>query len=114
MTNVIDLQSTLVRLGFDQELLGEMATLYREDAPIRYHQLRVAFANHDWAGVRTAAHALKGMAANFGAVRAVRAAADVEYMAVEPEWMSLLRAVDELRDSVEEVLTALAHYEARN
>ncbi len=108
MSPVVDLQATFVRIGFDEELLREMATLCREDAPRRFHELRNAAQGADRRTVCHKAHALKGIAANFGAERTMRAAAEVEALAPAASRGVLLTAIDELRDAVEEMLSALA------
>lgn len=112
MPPVLDLNSTLVRIGSDAELLREMAMLCREDVPRRFHELRTAAQGADRQTVRHKAHAIKGMASNFGAERTVQAAARVEALAPTVSRTALLTAVDQLRDTVEELLSALAEQTA--
>ena len=50
------------RLGSDDELIGEVITLFVGDCPARLAELRSAVARRDSAAIRSAAHTLKGAA----------------------------------------------------
>jgi HPt (histidine-containing phosphotransfer) domain-containing protein len=75
---VLDLENALARLGGDRELFGEMAGYMIEDAPPLLEQLREAVAANDAFAVRMNAHALKGLIAGCGGVRATNAAQSLE------------------------------------
>jgi HPt (histidine-containing phosphotransfer) domain-containing protein len=64
-----DLDGTLKRLGGDRELLSELIQLFAEDAPVWLNRIAAGIAEHKPESVRHAAHALRGLAANFGAER---------------------------------------------
>jgi HPt (histidine-containing phosphotransfer) domain-containing protein len=76
---VLDLESAVARLDGDRELFGEMAGYMMEDAPPLLQQLREAVAANDAIAVRMKAHALKGLIAGCGGVRATNAAQALEH-----------------------------------
>jgi len=75
---VIDLPSALARLGGDKRLLRELVGFFLEDFPQLVRTERDGLANANWPSVQRASHSLKGLAANFTAVPAVRALQAVE------------------------------------
>jgi HPt (histidine-containing phosphotransfer) domain-containing protein len=75
---VLDVEGTLARFGGDYELFAEMAGFFLEDAPLLYSDLCTAARNRDAAQVRMKAHALKGLIAGCGGVRAASVAQKVE------------------------------------
>lgn len=48
------------------EMLGEMSSIFLEDAMPLIDQMKTGYANHDFTAVRMAAHALKGSSATIG------------------------------------------------
>ena len=108
MSQIYDYAGSLHRMGDDQALFHEMVTLLRSDAP---QWLKVALAaerDGDAPRLHRAAHTLKGLAANFGASRAVAAAAEVEQLARAQTTVGRRAAVAELEESLDELLGALA------
>src|SRR5262245_29479592 len=75
---ILDLESTLARLGGDRELFAELAAFVLEDAPKLFDEVRAAVDSGDAAAVRMNAHALKGLVAGCGAVRATNVAQTLE------------------------------------
>ncbi|MDP9486934.1 MAG: response regulator, partial [Actinomycetota bacterium] len=67
----------LRELGGD-ELFGELAGLFLEDAPPRLEALREAIGSGDASSVGQAAHALKGSSGNMGATRMASICAELE------------------------------------
>jgi HPt (histidine-containing phosphotransfer) domain-containing protein len=67
--DVFDLEGTLKRLGGDTELLADLAQLFEEDSPNWLAKISDAVKSQQAPQVRHAAHALRGLAANFGADR---------------------------------------------
>jgi len=63
-------------MGGDTELFQEMVGLLRADAPPLLAALHRAIEQSEHSNVQRVAHTLKGLAANFGAERAVAAAAE--------------------------------------
>lgn len=64
---VIDWDGVLKRLGGDRELLATLAKVFAEDSPALLEKLKAAVAEMQGEQIRSAAHALRGLAANFGA-----------------------------------------------
>lgn len=94
---VLDIGAALGRLGGDRELYCEIIGFFLEDAPPLLAELRRAADVVDAAAVRSTAHALKGLAAGCGGVRAAEAAQRVESLspgALPTEIAALLAALD--------------------
>jgi HPt (histidine-containing phosphotransfer) domain-containing protein len=68
------------RVEGDVELLREIIALFLEDSPRLIEDVRAAVAAGDAAGLKRAAHTLKGAAANFGAAPVVAVALELELM----------------------------------
>jgi HPt (histidine-containing phosphotransfer) domain-containing protein len=75
---VLDLEAALARLGNDRELFAEMAGFLLVDAPKLFEELRAAVDRQDASAVRMKAHALKGLVAGCGGVRATITAQALE------------------------------------
>lgn len=106
----VDVDALMARLEGDRELLAELVALYLEDEASQVSQLERAVESRDAEALRTAAHALKGVVANFSAPRAQAAAFALEVtgrhgdLSAAPALLIALRA--EL-SRVREELTAL-------
>jgi two-component system, sensor histidine kinase and response regulator len=107
MSKIYDYAGSLHRMGDDRELFQEMVTLLRSDAPRWLSVVAAALRDGDAARMQRAAHTLKGLAANFGAGRAVAAAAEVELLAKLQQTNGLQAAVTELEESLDELVAAL-------
>src|SRR6476646_2087012 len=108
MVPIYDQAGSLRRMGDDQELFQEMVDLLLSDAPVHLQALLAAQKSDDWARLHRAAHTLKGLAANFGAPRAVAAAAEVERLAKSRQPAEMSSAIHELQESLEELIAALS------
>jgi len=108
MSKVFDYVASLHRMGDDQELFHEMAELLRADAPALLDAVQAANQQGDVQRLERASHTLKGLAANFGAARAVSAAADVEKLAKQRQSSGLPAAIGELEEALDELIAALA------
>jgi HPt (histidine-containing phosphotransfer) domain-containing protein len=75
---VLDVEGTLSRIGGDQDLFAELAGFLLDDLPPLFKNLRNAVATADAASVRGTAHALKGLVAGCGGVRATHVAQAIE------------------------------------
>ena len=75
MALVIDRVEALERVEGDVDLLRELVEVFLEDVPTRMAEIREALERRDAEGLRSAAHSLKGAAANLSAC-AVSAAAE--------------------------------------
>jgi two-component system, sensor histidine kinase and response regulator len=78
---IFDLEKTLRRLDGNQELYQELIRFFLEDSPVLLNQLHQGYRDQDAKLVERVAHTLKGLAANFGANRAVQSAQRVEQAA---------------------------------
>jgi HPt (histidine-containing phosphotransfer) domain-containing protein len=75
---LLDRSAALERIGGDQELLREIASLFLSEYPVLIQEIRVAIENGDVEGLERSAHSLKGSVANFEARSAVDAAFRLE------------------------------------
>jgi len=107
MSPIFDYQASLIRMGNDESLLREMASLLLEDGPHRLREAQAGLQSHDAQRVMRAAHTLKGLAANFGAAQAVAAAAKLEDLARHEHWADMDNAAEALQQSWDELLHAL-------
>ena len=98
---VLDVEGTLARFGGDYELFVEMAGFFLEDAPILYSDLCGAVSAHDASAIRIKAHALKGLVAGCGGVRAAHAAQKVETAGEEGDLSRISELVAALGDELE-------------
>ncbi|GAC1631559.1 MAG: response regulator [Candidatus Acidiferrum sp.] len=91
----INLPELLARVENDWDLLRELIAIFREDFPRYVSNLRHATEVSDTALVAESAHALKGMLANFSAVGAAHAAAQIEQLAKHGDQTALPAALAE-------------------
>jgi HPt (histidine-containing phosphotransfer) domain-containing protein len=97
----LDVDGTLARFGGDYELFVEMAGFFLEDAPMLYSELCDAARSGDAARVRMKAHALKGLVAGCGGVRAANAAQKVETAGEESDLSRISGLIEALGDELE-------------
>lgn len=108
MSQIYDHDGSLRRMGNDSELFQEMISLLRSDAPPLIETIREAYDAGDCSRMQRAAHTLKGLASNFGAERAVAAAAALERLAKTNQAAGIPAALTELEESLDELIAALA------
>ena len=108
MSTIYDHAGSLRRMGNDPKLFDEMVDLLRSDAPPLLSAVLSAHKEGDPPRLHRAAHTLKGLASNFGAERAVTAAAEVERLAKARQSSGLPAAITELEESLDELIAALA------
>ena len=108
---ILDIDGTLARFGGDKNLFIEMSGIVLEDAPRVFSNLRSAVESHDATAIRSHAHALRGLLAGCGGVRAAKAAQILEdagnsarlenssqmLAALNAEFESLSRALERYR-----------------
>jgi PAS domain S-box-containing protein len=80
----IDLAEALARLDGDKNLLTELVQIFLGECPGLMARIRTAITEQDPPRLKSAAHALKGSVANFGAHGAVNAAARLETLGLDP------------------------------
>jgi HPt (histidine-containing phosphotransfer) domain-containing protein len=95
-------------MGDDHGLFQEMVGLLRSDAPVLLQSLRAGQQEGDSTRMHRSAHTLKGMALNFGAARAVAAAAEAERLAKARQSAGMPAAIVELEEALDELVAALA------
>jgi HPt (histidine-containing phosphotransfer) domain-containing protein len=100
-------------MGFDQQLYEEMVRLLLEDCPRRLAQLQSAVDARNLESAQHAAHSLKGLAANFSANHAVRAAATIERGALDGRWDMITSGLPQIQDDFEAFLRAVRKDGAR-
>lgn len=105
---VIDHKGAMERLDGDEELWGEIRTIWVEDVPNMLEAVREAFASGDPDKLRRAAHALKGASSNVGATRVAESARMLETNALSGERTVLGAEVDRLSEEVARALEVLA------
>ena len=76
---ILDVDGTLARFGGDRRLFRDIIGFFLEDAPPLMDELHEAVRQADALRARSAAHALKGLSAGCGGVRAAQAAQRVEH-----------------------------------
>jgi two-component system, sensor histidine kinase and response regulator len=108
MSKIFDHEGSLLRMGNDHELFHEMVQLLHADAPPLLASLQSAHQEGDFQRLHRTAHTLKGLAANFGAERAVTSASEVEKLAKARQSAGLPAAIAKLEESLDELAAALA------
>jgi two-component system, sensor histidine kinase and response regulator len=81
--DIFDLPGTLRRLGGDTNLLADLVQLYNEDSPALLERLQTGIEKQHSDEVRHAAHSLRGLAANFGALSLTQSLLQLEEVAAE-------------------------------
>ena len=106
----------LARVENDRELLRELLSIFKEEFPHHFQDLRDAVARQDAARVAAASHALKGMLANLAVTGAAKGAANLEKIARRGETASLNAAFSALEEQVHGLLQEMETYmgEARS
>jgi two-component system, sensor histidine kinase and response regulator len=104
--SVLDVTRTLARLGGDQQLFRELLEFVLEDAPPLMNELRRVGDLSDAVAVRSTAHALAGLLAGCGGVRAAQAARQIEKAVEVGDLNDLTPLVTELEREVDQLLHA--------
>jgi two-component system, sensor histidine kinase and response regulator len=108
---VLDLESAVARLGGDKELFADMIGYMLEDAPKLFEELRAAVDTGDATTVRMKAHALKGLLASCGGVRAVSVAQALEDAGHSRALGPTPALVQQLESELSQLATELAAYQ---
>jgi two-component system, sensor histidine kinase and response regulator len=107
MSPAFDYPGSLKRFGNDHQLFEEMVGIFLDDAPKWLKTLRTAVAANDVRQIQQGAHTIKGMAANFGAARAIAAAAQIEQHAGMGNISAVSRSLPLLDEAIDELQKAL-------
>jgi len=109
----LDRPALLGRYGEHHDLLFEIADLFAAQAPSWIAAMDEAVARGDAGALASAAHALRGSAANFMATETVDAALCLETAAGKGDLILAASTVAELKKSVEHLLRDLAEISER-
>ena len=77
-SDVFDLAGTLKRLGGDRGLLSDLIKMFLEDSPGLFDRMAGGLASKRCSQIQHAAHALRGLASNFGASALIRTLQAIE------------------------------------
>jgi two-component system, sensor histidine kinase and response regulator len=100
---VLDSDGALARLGGDKELFADMIGYMLEDVPPLFSELSAAISGKDAPTIRMKAHALKGLVASCGGVRASHVAQRLENAGQSGD----VSNADTLLDTLEKELATL-------
>jgi two-component system, sensor histidine kinase and response regulator len=100
-----DPTAALAYVGGDRELLGELLTIFVEDAPMRMAEIRQAIARGEAAALRHSAHSLKGALKVLGASAAAGQALRLELLGQEGQVIG----ADEIAAALDRDLDRLLH-----
>ena len=106
-SGVVDRPALLERYAGHQDLLFEIAGLFRAEAPQRIAALKEALARGDAGALGSAAHALRGSAGNFMATETVDAALSLEMAAGNGDLILADSLLEPLKRSVERLMDEL-------
>jgi HPt (histidine-containing phosphotransfer) domain-containing protein len=107
---VLDLESTLTRLGGDRELFAELVGYLFEDLPRLFDDVRSAANAKDAAALRMNAHALKGLVAGCGGTRAAAVAQSLENAGQSFDLSQAAPLVQSLKTELDQLTRALEPY----
>lgn len=112
---VVDREAIMTILDNDTELLKEVVGLFLVDSPGMMEAVRSAVSERDPIRLDKAAHVLKGSIGNFGAIRAVEAAQQLETMGRQKTLDGVTEALSRLEQelllvtaSLEQILKEVA------
>ena len=110
-TPVVDIGATMKRLGGDVELFVRFVEVFEEDAPKLLETIHATAQCGDWNAVRRAAHAIRGLAATFGAHALTETALRLEQAAAD-EPAAAVSLAAQLKAELSRVREALSVYRA--
>jgi CheY-like chemotaxis protein len=108
---VIDFAAIMRRLENDRELFQNFVEIFNEDAPKLLESILSAAACADLAAIRRAAHALRGLAANFNAKELAETAGRLELADADELFQSQAALPKKLANEIARVRKALAFYQ---
>jgi two-component system, sensor histidine kinase and response regulator len=106
--SVFDVDRAMARVEGDRQLLRELITIFRADAPTLMARVMKAASQLDMEALRRAAHALKGSLGTIDAMRAYQVARRLEHAAAEGDIAGAAALVDRLADELSQLRKALA------
>lgn len=97
---MLDFQLAMERVGGDEDLLKEIARLFLDEYPDSLRKLEAAISNQDSKQVEHEAHTLKGSVANFGAVKAISSAFELEQMGRNNDLSQAVQSFQQLKNAL--------------
>jgi two-component system, sensor histidine kinase and response regulator len=107
---ILDLEGTMSRLAGDKELFVDLVGFFFEDTPRLFAELQAAVNAKDAIGIHSSAHALKGLIAGCGGVRAALAAQKIETAGRENDLSKIDRHFELLSAEFGLLTQALSRY----
>ncbi len=101
-------EKALAQMEGDNELLGQVASLFLNDVAAQLDKMRSALEQQDLETLGRVAHAIKGSVANFSAERAVNAALKLETASREGNFSLAAPAARDLEQAIEQLRPELA------
>jgi signal transduction histidine kinase/HPt (histidine-containing phosphotransfer) domain-containing protein/ActR/RegA family two-component response regulator len=102
--------SLLARVGGDAKLLRSIAKTFLKDYPAKLRNIKQAIARKDASALASAAHALKGAVAIFGADDAVENARDLQQMGRQGSLTKATKAFQKLDEALARLDAKLREY----
>jgi HPt (histidine-containing phosphotransfer) domain-containing protein len=106
-SEVLNISEALARLDGDKELLGEMASLFLEEYPRFFSDIREALFRQDLQALTLTAHTIKGSVGNFAASRTAAAALHLERLGRKGSIEQASDAVARLEEELSRLKPAL-------
>ena len=103
-TPKLNLDELLVRVDGDRELLGELLSLFKQEFPKSFEDLKQAIAHDDIAEVAVLSHTLKGVLLNLAAAEAVDSVSRLEHLAHHGDRTARKAAFATLEHDIEALL----------
>jgi HPt (histidine-containing phosphotransfer) domain-containing protein len=113
-TCVLDVDGCLARFGGDKELFAELTAMLLEDAPPLYVQLKSAVDAQDALRVEARAHALKGLLANCGGMRAASVAQQLEDAGRSQNFAKTGSQIEKLDAELDALVAAIHDYRGQS
>ncbi len=107
---ILDIEGTLARFGGDKELFAEIVGLVLEDAPRLMDDLHSAVKAKDAAAIHSRAHALKGVVAGCGGVRAANVAQALEIAGQASDLSQAAALLETLNYELDQLTRALRQF----
>ncbi len=110
LESVLELSSLLESCGGDKALLMEMLTLFVDDSPLYWEEMKQAAQQGDPAALASASHSLKGMVGSLGADSAFETALKLENMGRNCDLNGVEEALRQMESELNIVVNALQCY----
>jgi PAS domain S-box-containing protein len=104
---IFDRVDALSRLANDEELMGIMINMIREDGPNYLRDIETALEAQDMSHLTRAAHSLKGVLATFSAQRGANRAKELESLAKSGDLAACVALMPNIRAEMEAFMQAL-------